>query len=171
MLKIFYFFLFINVCLANASTVNKITGKVGDKITAKVVSHLQITPSEFRIVMDKGAGVEISKEAASGLPVLILKNGTLRVRVLKSANVQKIEGDSISFTTKEAEFELSKQGESFGLQVIKGEVEVASPLIQTLVSEIVKGSEALRFNKKDQTFTRTKFAPSFSKAPEFDDKN
>lgn len=99
-----------------------------------------------------------------------LTKGSVRVLVTKQKVDQKFEGESVSFTSKDADFEVSREGDNFDLSVVKGEVQVASPFINTFVPEIVKANEGFRFNLKAKSFERRKFAFKFNTYPGFVEK-
>lgn len=70
----------------------------------------------------------------------------------------KVQAEGVSFTAKNAEFEVSEGKDSIDLDVIRGEVTVSSPYVQTFVPEIVKAREGFSFGKTKKSFNRRKLS-------------
>lgn len=96
--------------------------------------------------------------------------GIIRAQVTKDKDLsidQTIRAKDVAFAVRGTEFEVSQEGEDVDLDVIEGEVEVSSPYVQTFVPEIVKANEGFRFNRKQHSFSKRKFAPRFANHPGF----
>jgi hypothetical protein len=117
--------------------------------------------------------IDIEGEKDKSFSVINFIKGLVRLQVTKDENLeidQKVVADGVAFGVRGTEFEVSKEGEDFDLDVIEGEVEVSSPFVQTFVPEIVKANEGFRFNKKAKNFQRRKFFAKFKNHPEFANK-
>ncbi len=114
--------------------------------------------------------IENSGDKEKSFSIINFVKGLVRLLVTKDDNLeidQKIVADGVAFAVRGTEFEISKEGEDFDLDVIEGEVEVSSPYVQTFVPEMVKANEGFRFNKKARNFQRRKFAAKFKNHPGF----
>ncbi len=100
--------------------------------------------------------------------------GLIRVRVTKASDLDvslRVDADSVAFNVRGAEFEVSTAPSGIDLDVVEGEVEVSSPLVQTFVPEVLKTHEGFRFSKKARSFERRKYSEKFKNHPSFvDDK-
>ena len=104
--------------------------------------------------------IDVSAEKEKAFSIIDYVKGIVRLQVTKDPNQeieQKVQADGVAFAVRGTEFEVSKEGEDFDLDVVEGEVEVSSPYVNTFVPEIVKANEGFRFNKKARKFQRRKF--------------
>lgn len=154
--------LFINVSLAAVTP--EMRFKDGVKVDTKETSKLVSLMPAAQLSLDKHSSLKVLPDAA------LLSKGTLRLKVTKAKTSQKVEGDGIEFSTKDAEFEVSAEGDHYDLAVVSGTVQVSSPYVQTFVPETVKANEGFRFNKKEKSFSRKPFMIKFSGHPGFAQK-
>jgi hypothetical protein len=118
--------------------------------------------------------IETNLEKEKTTSVIEFIKGIIRLQVTRNDQLeinQKVVAEGVSFAVRGTEFEVSKEGEDFELDVVEGEVEVSSPYVQTFVPEIVKANEGFKFNKKNRRFQRRKFRTKFADHPKFADKN
>lgn len=130
-----------------------------------------------QISLAKNTQIKITENLIEGdgdkeksFSVIDFIKGIIRLQVTKDENLeieQKVVADGVAFAVRGTEFEVSKEGEDFDLDVVEGEVEVSSPFVQTFVPEIVKANEGFRFNKKKRNFERRKFGVKFKNHPAF----
>lgn len=139
----------------------------GDEVFSQdsvVVIHLY---PQSQMSLSKNTHIKITKNLVEGsgekekaFSIIDYVKGIIRLQVTKDANQeieQTVQADGVAFAVRGTEFEVSKEGEDFDLDVVEGEVEVSSPFVQTFVPEIVKANEGFRFNKKHRKFQRRKF--------------
>ena len=151
--------------------------ELGDELFSNesvLVLHLYPTS---QMSLAKNSQIRINQSLIEGdgekektFSVISFIKGLVRLQVTKDSNLeidQKIIADGVAFAVRGTEFEVSKEGDDFDLDVIEGEVEVSSPFVQTFVPEIVKANEGFRFNKKEKNFKRRKFKTKFKNHPGF----
>lgn len=127
-------------------------------------SHIKITQNL----------IEVNLEKERSTSVIEYIKGMIRLQVTRDDQIeinQKVVADGVSFAVRGTEFEISKDGEDVELDVIEGEVEVASPYVQTFVPEMVKANEGFKFNKKKRRYQRRKLRTKFADHPKFADKD
>ncbi|HXH75981.1 MAG TPA: FecR domain-containing protein [Bacteriovoracaceae bacterium] len=125
-------------------------------------SQMKITKSE----------IDESQPVVKATSIVDLIKGLIRVMVTKQEG-QEVEQQvtssitNVAFAVRGTEFEVSLDDEGADLDVIEGEVEVSSPLVQTFVPEIVKANEGFKFSKRQKKFMRRKMAVRFKHHPGF----
>ena len=79
--------------------------------------------------------------------------------LVKSSGKITVLNDDVSFTTESAEFQvLLNDNKDVDLDVVSGEVLVASPHVHTFVPEIVKAKEGFRYKSNPPGFERRKYS-------------
>lgn len=155
--------------------------ELGDSInSANSVVLIYLRPTT-QISISKNTEIKITKnlieedlDKEKSNSVIEFVKGLVRLQVTKDSDLeinQQIAADGVSFAVRGTEFEVSKVGEDFDLDVMEGEVEVISPFVQTFVPEIVKANEGFKFSKKERKFQRRKFKEKFSGHPKFTSKD
>lgn len=138
--------------------------KEGDEIfSMDSVIQLHLYPST-QMNLAKHSYVKITQN------LINFNKGIIRLQVIKSPEREaelQILAEGVSFKVIGTEFELSKDGLNTDLDVVKGEVEVSSPYVNTFVPEIVKANEGFHFNFKEKQFQRRKFRIKFEDYPPF----
>jgi hypothetical protein len=151
--------------------------ELGDELFSnESVLVLHLYPSS-QISLAKNSQIRINQSLIEGngekeksFSVISFIRGLVRIQVTRDSSLeidQKIIADGVAFAVRGTEFEVSKEGDDFDLDVMEGEVEVSSPFVQTFVPEIVKANEGFRFNKKEKNFKRRKFKTKFKNHPGF----
>lgn len=149
----------------------------GDEIFSDdSVLMIHLFPST-QISLSKNSNIKIdensiedagSKEKSTS--VIQFFKGIVRLHVTKDANEeleQRVQGDNVAFAVRGTDYEISKSGDVYDLDVHEGEVEVSSPDVMTFVPEIVKANKGLSFNRAKKSFASRKFGPRFKDAPGF----
>lgn len=142
------------------------TLETGDKIfsadshvTLMVYPKVQISLVKgTELVLNSHLIEESTTEKSSSVVGLI--KGLIRIMVSKDEGEivdQKVDAKDITFSVRGTEYEVSVNDDDADLDVIEGEVEVASPYVQTFVPEIVKKGEGFRFERKAKKFSRRAF--------------
>lgn len=162
---------------ARMSLVQDFNLEQGDEIfTQDNVLLIHLYPTT-QMSLSKNTQIKISESLIDSndiqdksFSVIEFIKGLVRLQVTKDENLeieQKVVANGVAFAVRGTEFEVSKEGEDYDLDVIEGEVEVTSPYVQTFVPEIVKANEGFRFNKKARNFQRRKFGAKFKNHPGF----
>jgi hypothetical protein len=151
--------------------------KTGDEIVVKINPILiKIYPntqialsrnSSFKVVSFKSV-IRNNKKVFTSL--LELKSGTLATNIKVKANEVvnlRIKTKEVEFIFSNGQYEISNYGQGTDLHVMKGEVEVRSPHVQTFVPEIIKSGEGFRYTKANPAFSKIPFKPQFNNAPAF----
>lgn len=138
-------------------------------LTEDSYTVLYLEPST-QISLSKGSEITLTqnflddeKEARS-FSLIELVKGFIRVQVTRDVGVeidQQVKANDVTFGVRGTEFEVAIEGEDVDLDVIEGQVEASSPLIQSFAPEIIKTNEGLRFSKKDKKYNRRKLALRF----------
>jgi len=140
-------------------------------IYLRPTTQISISKNTHIIITKNLIEVDLDKEKSTS--VIEFLKGLIRLQVTSDDGLeinQQIIADGVSFGVRGTEFEVSKEGEDFDLDVIEGKVEVTSPYVQTFVPEIVKANEGFKFNKKERRFQRRQFKTNFSGHPRFANK-
>ncbi len=149
----------------------------GDEIHSEgSVLNLLLHPTgQYRL--SKNSTIKISQNLIQDLndteksqSVIEFVKGVIRAQVLQDEKLEidhKIKTKDVAFAVRGTEFEVSQSGDDYDLDVVEGEVEVSSPLVQTFVPEIVKANEGFRFNRKARSFKRRQFKLKNADHPRF----
>lgn len=136
--------------------------ELDDKIVSDTTSITIELESKTQVAL--GAQSEIAiVNGDKEVPLINFFKGMIRVKAQPKGKdlVQKVQAEGVSFTGKKTEFEVSDTEESIDLDVIKGEVTVSSPFVQTFVPEVVKAKEGFSFGKSKKGFSRRPFQSKF----------
>ena len=118
--------------------------------------------SEVTLALQNGSSLKMAKESE----LQLTKKGFVFYKgrgLFTLKQEQLVEAPEVSFNSSNSQFELSVINNSLThLDVVKGEVTVSSPHIQTFVPEIVKAREGLSFDKSKPAFNRREFNPQMS---------
>lgn len=151
----------------------------GDEVfSEQSIVQLEIYPA-VEVSLSKNSQIKMTKiylndsaEVGKLTSIIGFVKGLIRLKVTKDSDLevdQRVEADSVVFGVRGTEFEVSNENSQIDLDVVEGEVEVSSPLIQTFVPEIVKTNQGFRFSKKARSFEKRKFRLKFKDHPAFGD--
>lgn len=139
--------------------------ETGDQVVSGTTNLvLQLYPEtqialtkQTELIIDQ-ADLEISKSNDRGFAVVKLQKGLVKVLIpagKRQELEQRWETEGMTGAVRQGEFELSvEESKNVKLEVMKGQVDVSSPFIQSFVPEIVKSNEGLTFVMKDKAFSR-----------------
>jgi hypothetical protein len=151
--------------------------KPGDEIVVKNNPILTKINPNTQIALSHNSSVKVvsfksfkknNKKVFTSL--LELKSGTLLTNIKVKANEvvnHRIKTEEVEFIFSKGQFEISNYGTGTDLHVMKGEVEVRSPKVQTFVPEIIKSGEGFRYTKANPSFSKIPFKPQFKNPPAF----
>lgn len=145
-----------------------------DRIIAHTPSLIYIEPST-QVALSKGSEITLTqnflddpKEKRS-FSLIELFKGFIRIRVTRDVGVeidQQVKAKEVTFAVRGTEFEVALSGDDVSLEVVDGQVEASSTLVQSFAPEIIKKNEGLSFTQKGAKFARRKVALKMNR-PEF----
>lgn len=137
---------------------------------------IYIEPST-QVSLNQGTSITITQnylneqDTDRSFSLIDLIKGIIKVHVTNKVGVeidQKVKAGVVTLGVRGTEFEVALEGDDVDLDVEEGQVEVASPLIQSFVPEMVNGREGLSFSRKEKKFLkRTLRNTRFKKDPGF----
>lgn len=165
------FFLLTNIALAEVGSISKVSSKSGayilrGKEKEALNSNLKLEAGDQVFSNNGNVSFKLSNLAQISLKKysVVKVDQPAQITFVKGLVIVnnekgdfKVDADGIMFVDTGSHYAVSKVKENFELDVMKGEVIVSSPFVQTFVPEIVKANEGFRFNKKAQSFERRKF--------------
>lgn len=165
------FFLLTNIAFAEVGNISKVSSKSGSYIIRgkdkkSLTSNLKLEEGDQIFSQRGNVTLKLSNLAQISLKkdTVIKVNQPSQITFVKGlviVNNQKsdfkVDADGVMFVDQGSHYAVSKVKENFELDVMKGEVIVSSPFVQTFVPEVVKANEGFRFDKKAHTFERRKY--------------
>lgn len=116
-------------------------------------ANVQVLSPTVKLRAGRNTKFTVNKEA-SVVTSIKLSKGVVRVM---SSSEFAVKGPDVTFTTKDAEFEVAIFKHFVDVNVIRGEVEASSPHIQTFVPEIINAQEGFRYSRTERKFLKGRY--------------
>lgn len=155
--------------LTKTKLIQNLQLEVGDEVSSGKSTVIIAFDSGLKVALPQGSRFKIHKENKTGKEksslILELLQGSLRTQLAsKTKNVSQNEIliGNVQFLFASGDFEIISEKTKIEMNVNKGEVEVRSPDIHTLVPEIIKSQKGFLFDRKMKSFGANKYSPKFN---------
>ncbi|MFL5786357.1 MAG: FecR domain-containing protein [Bacteriovoracaceae bacterium] len=134
--------------------------KIGDSIHTENAQVGILLYPKIQMSLVKGTEITLTQHLIDDnneqtTSLIDLVKGLVRIQVTRDGSEkidQKVNTKEVTFAVRGTEYEVLATEADAELSVMEGEVEVTSPYVKSLVRELVKPGQGLRFDYKDRKF-------------------